>query len=507
MGEYSQVEAFLVRLDGAYRFKARRLNFMRLATVNREILYMRDNFNSLWSVSGEEYLLKTSDISLKGMRVILGIFAAPVEARAILNACREIEAFDRVHFNNFLSEKIRNSAAVKNLYSLFYAAEGECIERLVKEQIPYLEKYIPTFAAIESCDPQNIRLKRDDIDTIKNIIQLFDVIKDNFSKDIALFRRFQRDYRNLYRESLALGILGYGEISTVMHLVKGKMINRYFETEKIETTPWIWKRMPSLQSIDDVKNYEIAYREYRELLTNDVGIMVPAQTIRHFDNAGSYTVYAGQEKIEPVNVGNRLLRRCDVENSKRLFALVLGELKKLYDFNRQSSYYSIGLDGQISNWVLVPHNGAINYVGNNDTLLYIDTSTPLYRKNGHEQINAEIFIRNTPLFLRGIIRMFFLQEVLDRYYDVRSIIVDCIANLHKEKVSGLIGHFIPMANNFLKENEIPGTEITSDEVDKYYASDAFIWKFFQFSRKVDKFITEKIFRKKYTYRLPGAIER
>ena len=42
----------------------------------------------------------------------------------------------------------------------------------------------------------------------------------------------------------------------------------------------------------------------------------------------------------------------------------------------------------------------------------------------------------------------FLQEVLDRYYDVRSIIVDCIAKFHKEKVSGLIGHFIPMANNF-----------------------------------------------------------
>ena len=46
MGEYSQVEAFLVRLDG-HTASARRLNFMRLATVNREILYMRDNFNSL----------------------------------------------------------------------------------------------------------------------------------------------------------------------------------------------------------------------------------------------------------------------------------------------------------------------------------------------------------------------------------------------------------------------------------------------------------------------------
>ncbi len=61
----------------------------------------------------------------------------------------------------------------------------------------------------------------------------------------------------------------------------------------------------------------------------------------------------------------------------------------------------------------------------------------------------------------------FLQNVLDRYYDLRSV----------------------------------------KEIRSYYREDAFIWRLFQFSRKVDRLITEKIFRKKYSYRLPGKVER
>ncbi len=502
----SGIDDFIRRLDEAYTLKARRLNFMNLASVSRQILHLRDGFDTLWEVDGSGYRLSDPDISGREMEILTGIFAEPEKAQVILDSCREILDLDRVRFDQYLAEKLANAAAVRNLYGIFYG-EGMSIEELVREQVPYLKKYIPTFRAVSGQEPRSLRLRREDIDTIWDIIQLFDRIKQNIAADIALYKKFRKDFRQLYREAAALSILGYGEISTVMQLAKGRRINRDFEMERIESTRWVWKRLPPMTSIDDVKEYERAYREYREILVNEVGLLVPVQALRYFDSGGKFTVYAGQERINPDFVCHKLLKRLDPENAKALFARVLGELRKLNAFNTGNRYIRIGLDGQLSNWVLMSAEGSLQSIGERDELLYIDTSTPLYRKNGVEQINAEIFIRNTPSFLRGIIRAFFLHEVLDRYYDLRSVIIDLIANLHKEKMPELIDHFILMANEFLSRERVAAAGISRNDVDKYYEGDAFIWKFFQFSRRVDKFIIENIFRKKYSYRLPEKIER
>lgn len=76
-----------------------------------------------------------------------------------------------------------------------------------------------------------------------------------------------------------------------------------------------------------------------------------------------------------------------------------------------------------------------------------------------------------------------------------------------KKGADLIDIFIQRANDFMREKGISDKPVTRTEIDKYYKKDAFIWRFFQFSRRVDKFIIEKIFRKKYYYRLPEKIER
>jgi hypothetical protein len=131
----------------------------------------------------------------------------------------------------------------------------------------------------------------------------------------------------------------------------------------------------------------------------------------------------------------------------------------------------------------------------------------MIKVNGAEQINTDIFIKSAASFLRPVIRIFFLKEVVDRYYDIRSVIIDIIANLHKEKRKDLIDGFIDIANNYCMINGIEIKPLTRKEIDTYYSSDAFIWKFYQAARKVDRFITEKILRKRYIFRIPGTIER
>ena len=153
----------------------------------------------------------------------------------------------------------------------------------------------------------------------------------------------------------------------------------------------------------------------------------------------------------------------------------------------------MSIDGQVSNWALV----------NND-LFYFDTSTPLFKINGTEQMNPELLLNSTPKALRWIIRKFFLQEVMDRYYDLRLIYIDLIANLYKEQKSDFIKPAVYLANELLLESS---QKITEAEVEKYYKNDKLIWQLFLSFRKIDRWYSNHILRKQYEFILPGNIKR
>ncbi len=504
MDEFTDITAMLDALERAHRFKKKRLVFMNRASVSAEVLKLRDGFDLLWKREGNEYRLRDVRIPPGALSILAGLFGRRDEAKAILAADRALGSADPLRLDKYLAVKTARIAAARHLYGLFYVGDRP-LAALARERLPYLERYLPTMGRI-GADPGAIVLRKEDIDILWEIIQLFDVIKENLKRDGALYERFRRDFRGHYREQGSLAILGFGEISTVMSLAKGRVMGRDFSLQRVEGSRMVWKRMPPFPSGAEVDRFERAYVEYREILTG-LGIRVPEQRLTRFTYGKLLTVYAGQARINPAFVGHVMLHRLDAENALRLFRKVLGELRKIHEFNTRASGVKIGIDGQLSNWVLDSRDGALTHVHPDDGMMYIDTSTPLYRKDGREQMNPEVFIMTTPSFLRWVVRRFFLQEVLDRYYDLRLVIVDIIANLHKEQLPGLIPQFLPVANGFIREEGILGGEITREEIDKYYAGDAFIWKFYQFARRVDRFITEKIMRKKYSYRLPGKIKR
>jgi hypothetical protein len=320
--------------------------------------------------------------------------------------------------------------------------------------------------------------------------------------ELSLHTKFFRDYQALIKSPLELKILGYGEISTVM-----KPMGKFPRTGG---TKWIYKRMPIFPSLDDVKKYRKIYREYRELLTQKCGLTVPEQKIWYVVRPNnSVSVYALQEMVNPNLIGHKLIHRLSPEQGRLLFRRVLDEMRKVWDFNRTHTDIQIGLDGQISNWALQDLKTENLDDQIQAPLIYLDTSTPLYRLHGEEQLDPEIFIKNSPSFLRAIIRKFFLQDVLDRYYDFRSVVVDLIANLYKEGLPQFIPQLVEDSNILFTEkfSDFNPEPLTEKEIEKYYKEDAFIWRFFQTSRRIDKFITEKIKRKRYEYRLPGKIKR
>ena len=192
-----------------------------------------------------------------------------------------------------------------------------------------------------------------------------------------------------------------------------------------------------------------------------------------------------------------------------LIELVLGELLKLWEFNKQQPRYQVSLDGQISNWVINEFDPQDPQLDLGSTLSYIDTSTPVYMRDGVEQFDPELVIRTTPRLLATIIRMFFLEDVMTRYYDPRKVTIDILANFYKEGRPDLIPELVGKANSFFANggNEFGVEEINEKEIRDYYREDAFIWSFLSSARRFDRFLYRKILRREYPFILPGKVKR
>ena len=89
------------------------------------------------------------------------------------------------------------------------------------------------------------------------------------------------------------------------------------------------------------------------------------------------------------------------------------------------------------------------------------------------------------------------------------LLIDIVANFHKEGRDDLIDDALTMINSYLvKENlDTMIQALEKTEIDRYYKNDAFIWALFLSLRRIDRFMKTKVFRQRYNFILPGKISR
>ncbi len=300
--------------------------------------------------------------------------------------------------------------------------------------------------------------------------------------DREILREFEEKLNPVKPENIR--ILGYGEISTVFELPDYPDI--------------AFKRIPMFRSIEQVERYIQTYYEYIDLLTA-AGLKIPESGAEYVVTSDNRIVlFIMQKKLDPESICHKIVQKAEKNHAIELFGRVLNEMKKVYDFNdaKRDEKLEIGVDGQISNWAV-----------SDGEIYYFDTSTPMIRKNGIDQLDTDVFLRACPPGIRILLEKIFLQDILDRYYDFRTTVLDLIANLHKEGRKDLIPEFADFANEFFAENGYSFEPITPKEVEKYYKEDAFIWSLYLNLRKIHRFVVAKLLRKRYEYILPGKIRR
>lgn len=323
------------------------------------------------------------------------------------------------------------------------------------------------------------------------------------AQDLARWETLRRELRDHCVSPARVEVIGYGEITTSLVLAGRAVLDEDLGVQPYDPA-WVFKGLPPFPNADELARYATAFVQYSDLLQR-AGLVIPEQRLsRPRKSAAGFKVYVVQRRLEAMRIGNVLIRSLDTAGAGALLeriARILGRAFMASATGALGVGLRIGIDGQISNWY-VPERA-------DRPLLYLDTSTPLFRVDGLEQINPEIFLKNTPAFMRAVIRRFFLQDVLDRYYDFRRVLIDMVANLYKEGRPDLVAPAVTAVNALLtgelRDSDV--TPLTVKEVAAYYREDAFIWRFFQAARRADRFVTERILGKKYPFRLPGKIAR
>lgn len=295
-----------------------------------------------------------------------------------------------------------------------------------------------------------------------------------------------------------VSVLGYGEISTVLEIELG-------EGEEVA-----FKRMPLFHTAEETNRYQELYLSYIAQL-EALGVeVVPSEIVQVIPSDKNYVaVYILQEKLPTASIGHKAIQSLAVDEIHRLVRAVLVELDKVFQFNRESDgKAALGIDGQISNWAIKHFIAGTEKLAETIELLYIDTSTPLMSKNGEEQLDPELFLRSAPSFMVWILRLFFLDDVLTRYYDSRKVSIDLVANFYKEQRPELVPGLVEVVNEYFTAQIKAGEfePLTVKEIKSYYQEDAWIWRLYLAFRKFDRTL-HRWLGKEYPYILPGKIKR
>lgn len=315
-------------------------------------------------------------------------------------------------------------------------------------------------------------------------------------EQLALFER-GLDPAHPERSSIAPRILGYGEISTV------------FEIPRPEARGLAFKRLAIFHTQQEIDAYEQVYWDYCRLLQTEAGVHLPAHTtVRVTGRSGHPILYIVQQEIDPATLAHRALLSLPAHAVPAATGQVLEQILKVAMHNQRHPESRMGIDGQFSNWSLDPSWLSAPEAAPAAPPLYLDTSTPLLRRDGIEGLDPELFLRTAPSFLVWIIRWLFLREVMERYYHARDVFVDLTANLYKEGRPDLIPAVLDVANAYLARLSPPppGGPLQIHEIRTYYARDAFIWSLFLRLRRIDRALC-RVRRRRYEYILPGHIRR
>lgn len=261
-----------------------------------------------------------------------------------------------------------------------------------------------------------------------------------------------------------LTLLGEGEISLVLAGGDGPA--------------WACKRLPPFATAAAANRYAATIERYLGELSGR-GIDAVDTAIRHLAGDDGHVVLYCVQPILPADTLAVDIARRDDRLGRRL-------LEEIVDHVLSAVDERFGLDAQLSNWALV-----------DDRIVYLDVTTPLLRDAaGTSQIDTDVFLVSLPWILRPAVRRFVVPDIIARYHDPRTVVLDLAANLLKEQLD----HLVPIVVGAAESRVAP--RLAGDEIRRDRRQDALTWGALQQVRRVDRAWQRHVRRRTYPFLLP-----
>lgn len=222
------------------------------------------------------------------------------------------------------------------------------------------------------------------------------------------------------------------------------------------------KRLPPLADRTRLERHRALILEYVGRL-EATGIAVVDTAVQITDRPGYVVAYVVQPQLEGRTLLPAVMATMAPGPARALAA-------KVFDAVERATAAGIGLDANLSNWAV--HDGRP---------LYIDVSTPMLRDAaGHHRLDSELFVSTMPLLLRGLVRRYFVKDLLDRYYIPRSVFENLLGDLPNSSLKQLT---IPLLEDV---NRRISTPLTHAQIESYRREDRLTWGLIRWSLRLER---------------------
>ena len=248
------------------------------------------------------------------------------------------------------------------------------------------------------------------------------------------------------------------------------------------------KRLPPFADRGRAEAYGAVVADYVAALAHR-GVACVESEFSITETEGGWAAYVLQPLLDPGTLGPARLRALAAEDPTGARARAL--LERIVEHVVVAVGQEVGLDGQLSNWADTP-----------DGLRYFDVTTPLLvDAGGRSRLDLGTLTSPLPAPLRPVVRRFVAPGITAKYHDVREVLLDLAANLHKERLAQWVNATLVAANRHV------APAISPEEALAYYRSDARTWEALLRLRMADRWWHRRVLRRPYGSLLPLGTER
>jgi hypothetical protein len=212
------------------------------------------------------------------------------------------------------------------------------------------------------------------------------------------------------------------------------------------------KRLPPVADAGRLEAYTRLLNEYIAAL-RATGCAVTETDVQQVSREGMHIGYVIQPRLPSESMATARMRAVATADAVTL-------LRPILDVVDACTAASIGIDANLSNWAI-----------ENGRPVYFDVSTPMLRDAlGHHRLDTEMFVATLPVGIRGMVRRFLVNDLLDRYFDRRCVYENLLGDLPNSGLEGCTEAFLAEANRRLT---VP---LTLKRIRSYRREDWWTWR-------------------------------